>query len=250
MAQAPHLTVIFHGKIRHLSGGRGQRDGLADAQMGCYPYTLTFVIHELGNARYNGVMQLPDIIDRVRPSVVQIRRSNANQPSVGQTIGSGFIVSDTAHVATALHVVEAVDLSAGESIHVAFAAPNIDTPTLKMQANFSEYEGQVIGTDKDQDLALIHVPQLAGPGLRVQLGPEMLEAKPVAARLNTSSLREGVELAVSGYPLAEASLVTNIGILASTFTQTDNPSQICYLGDFTANRGIAVAPCIPLVTVL
>jgi S1-C subfamily serine protease len=187
-------------------------------------------------------MQLPDVIDRVRPSVVQIRRIVPGQLPSGQTIGTGFIVVDTEHVVTALHVVEAVNLSAGESVHVALAAPNVDTPELKMRANFSQYEGKVVGTDKDQDLALIHVPQLNGPGFRVQFGPKLIEAKPVAAKLNTSPLREGVELAVSGYPLAEPSLITNVGILASTFTLNNNPAQMCYLGDFTANPGNSGGP--------
>ena len=186
-------------------------------------------------------MQLPDTIDHIRPSVVQIRRFST-QRAAGQTIGTGFIVADTQHVVTALHVVDVVNLSAGEAIHVALAAPNVDTPELKMRANFSEYEGKLIGVNNDQDLALIHVRQLKEPGFRVKFGPRLIEAKPVNATLRTNPLREGVELAVSGYPLAEPSLVTNAGILASTFTLNDNPSQVCYLGDFTANPGNSGGP--------
>jgi S1-C subfamily serine protease len=185
-------------------------------------------------------MQLPDVIDRVRPSVVQIRKTSASQSPSGQTIGTGFIVADAEHMITALHVVEAVDFTAGEALYVAFAGPNIDTPFMKIRATFSQREGRVIGFDKDQDLALIYSPN--GSGLRASFGPQMQETKPVAAKLSTSPLREGVELAVSGYPLSEASLVTNAGILASTFTLNDNPNQMCYLGDFTANPGNSGGP--------
>jgi S1-C subfamily serine protease len=108
-------------------------------------------------------MQLPDVIDRVRPSVVQIRKVAVSQPSSGQTIGTGFIVVDVEHIITALHVVEAVDSTAGEALHIAFAGPNIDTPFMKMRAAFSQREGKVIGINRDQDLALVYAtPLLTG----------------------------------------------------------------------------------------
>jgi serine protease Do len=193
---------------------------------------------------YNSFMQLPEVIDRVRPSIVQIRRAGPNLPPQGATIGTGFMVADAQHIVTAFHVVDAIDAGAGEVLHVAFAGPDVDTPTIKIRASFAQFNGQVIATDQDRDIALLYVPDFNSAGLRIEVGGKPLQANPTPAKLHTGKIREGIELAVSGYPLGEPSLVTNAGILASTFSPTDQAAgiQLCYLGDFTANPGNSGGP--------
>ena len=192
-------------------------------------------------------MQLPDAIDSIRRSVVQIQA--VREGSEATTIGSGFIVAsagDTVHVVTANHVVEAVDTAAGQSIHVAFAAPDVIEPTFQMRAGFVGTSARVVDAVLKQDLALLEVT-----GQHTALLAEV-ESKTASktmyrretyrdpARLSSAKLREGVALAVSGYPLAEPSLVTNAGILATTFSMAGGRKG--YLGDFTVNPGNSGGP--------
>jgi S1-C subfamily serine protease len=178
-------------------------------------------------------MQLPDTIDRIRPSVVQIRASS------GRKLGTGFIATDANHVVTAFHVIEA---AAGEPIQVGFAGPDVDTPQVKARANFMISEGTLAGADPDHDLAVIATPSTGG--LTIKLGPRLIAAPPRPARLKADTLRAGAQLAVSGYPLDEPSLITNAGILASAYSPANPPSSLqeCYLGDFTANPGNSGGP--------
>jgi S1-C subfamily serine protease len=178
-------------------------------------------------------MQLPDTIDRIRPSVVQIRTAS------GRKLGTGFIATDANHVVTACHVINA---AAGEPIRVGFAGPDVDTPQVRTRATFMVVDGTLIGADAGHDLAVIAVPQVTG--LTLQLGSQLITAPPRPARLKADKLRAGAQLAVSGYPLDEPSLVTNAGILASTYSPANPPASLqeCYLGDFTANPGNSGGP--------
>jgi hypothetical protein len=63
-------------------------------------------------------MNLTEAINNVRPCVVQIR-SNL------RVLGTGFFVSEDAHVVTANHVIASVDPA---QITVGVASANIDTP--------------------------------------------------------------------------------------------------------------------------
>jgi S1-C subfamily serine protease len=187
-------------------------------------------------------MQLPDAIDSIRRSVVQIQAFREGvEPA---TVGTGFIVAsagDTVHVVTANHVVEAVDAAAGQSIHVAFAAPDVIESTFQMKAGFVGTSARVVDAVFKQDLALLEV---TGPRTALlaevesKTGSKTMYRRETyrdPARLSSAKLREGVALAVSGYPLAEPSLVTNAGILATTFSMAGG--QEGYLGDFTVNPG-------------
>jgi hypothetical protein len=99
----------------------------------------------------NDRMQLPDAIERIRPSIVQIERLAAiGRPD---TIGSGFLVGDPLHIVTAKHVVDAVNLEAGERVVIGFAVPDIDTPQLTMRASFVGTDASLIDTWEEHDLA-------------------------------------------------------------------------------------------------
>ena len=180
----------------------------------------------------------------MRPSIVQIRAVGPGLPPQGATLGTGFLVGPDLHVVTAKHVTDAIDAAAGQKLHVAFAGPDIDTPQLKMRANFTGTEGQVVGTEPNQDLALLQVPGAGNLAFGVQVDGKKIETRPAAARLHSARLREGVPLALSGYPLSEPSLITTAGVLASTFSPTDatGPAEERYLGDFTANPGNSGGP--------
>lgn len=205
---------------------------------------IRFTVQAWFQCMYNNSMQLPDVIDRIRPSIVQIRKVGPTIPPQGQTLGTGFTVTDAQHIITALHVVEEVNSSSGEVLRIAFAGPEIETPDLKLRGNFVQVNAQIIAENQDQDLALIRAPDFNKSTLRVKFGDGPVLANPPAAKLFTGKVREGVELAVSGYPLNEPSLVTNAGILASTFSfnNKDGRIQACYLGDFTANPGNSGGP--------
>lgn len=189
-------------------------------------------------------MNLVDAIDRIRPSVVQIRAVGPGMSPGGNTLGTGFVVTKDRHVVTAKHVVDAIDYGAGQSLHVAFAGPDVDTRQLKIRANFTGTQATVLDTVDEHDLALLEVPGAQNLTFRIQLGDQLIETEPRAAWLNERKLREGIELAVSGYPLAQPSLVTNAGVLASSFSP-DGPVgnwKDRYLGDFTANPGNSGGP--------
>jgi hypothetical protein len=115
-----------------------------------------------------------------------------------------------------------------------------------MRAGFVGTSARVVDAVFKQDLALLEVT-----GQRTALLAE-IESKTGSktmyrretyrdpARLSSTKLREGVALAVSGYPLAEPSLVTNAGILATTFSVAGGREG--YLGDFTVNPGNSGGP--------
>lgn len=182
-----------------------------------------------------GAVQLPDAIDRIRPSIVQIGATGTEV-----ALGTGFIVTSALHVVTAKHV---VDSAADQRPHVNFGGPTIDTPEIKMRGSFLGAEAVVIDVMPDHDLALLEVPTAAKviPG-SLFAGQPM--PTPVPVSLGTGGIQEGTSLAVSGYPLNAPSLVTNAGVLASSFSLIEQEGQLQegHLGDFTANPGNSGGP--------
>jgi S1-C subfamily serine protease len=188
-------------------------------------------------------LHLPDTIDAIRPSVVQIRATGSEGTPQGRTLGTGFLVTSQ-FVVTAKHVVDAVDESAGEALHVAFAGPEVDTPELKMRAGFIGTGGHVLAVGADHDLALIRAADTPELMAGLTWANDVAQPAPRPVRLSDGKLREGTAIAVSGYPLDEPSLVTNAGILASSFSlvQATSGFQERHLGDFTANPGNSGGP--------
>ena len=192
-------------------------------------------------------MRLPDAIDGLRPSIVQIRASGPGTPAQGATIGSGVIVTDSGSIVTARHVLDAIDFERGQTLTIAFAFPDVDTPGLTRRANFMGVEGKLVDVDEQHDLALIEaVGGLANVG-RV-LGNTQVPNAPAPAHLSTAPLREGSQLAVSGYPLDQPSLVTNAGVLACTLSSEVEIGgvKVRHLGDFTAHPGNSGGPVFSL----
>jgi S1-C subfamily serine protease len=189
-------------------------------------------------------VQLPDAIEVIRPSVVQISAMGPATSPQGDTLGTGFLVTPQV-VVTAKHVVDAVDEASGQALHVAFAGPEVDTPELKIRAGFVGTGGRILAVMPEHDLALVEAPGAAAFTAGVRWGPSgVVQPSPTPAQLSNANVREGTQIAVSGYPLNEPSLVTNSGILASSFSLVEDGGglQERHLGDFTANPGNSGGP--------
>lgn len=202
-------------------------------------------------------MKLPDAIDRVRASTVQINIDLHPSPRqlLTPVLGTGFLVSEEGWVVTARHVVEAAQELTGSpapsvvGVHVgvSYAGPAIDSPGMQMRASFVKVDSVVVAESVEDDLALLQL----GRGLQdlfgnLRVGPDAMPApKPRAVTLSTTRPREGVPIAVSGYPLQEPSLVTTAGVLASSWAMENmHKGRFAdrYLADLTANPGNSGGP--------
>lgn len=192
-------------------------------------------------------MRLPDAIDGLRPSIVQIRASGPGAPAQGVTIGSGVIVTDSGSIVTARHVLDAIDFERGQTLTIAFAFPDVDTPGPTRRATFMGVEGKLVDVDEQHDLALIEAVGGLANVSRV-LGNIQVPNAPAPAHLSTAPLREGSQLAVSGYPFDQPSLVTNAGVLACTLSSEVEIGGVMvrHLGDFTAHPGNSGGPVFSL----
>jgi S1-C subfamily serine protease len=205
-------------------------------------------------------LTLPQAIEQMRPSIVQIRvqavglseelQRKLGPPFIVWTIGTGFLVND-AHVITAHHVIEGgrrllaqIDATR-KYLAVGFPTPN----TERRRGNFESFDVEVVAEDPANDLALVRLHE----GLDVIQKRTQMPIR--AARLIADRPREGTAAAVSGYPLGSAVLVTNAGSMATAWSsdvkELIEPSvaplvirqQVdVYLADIVANRGNSGGP--------
>ena len=150
------------------------------------------------------LMGLPELYDRVNPSVVnvQVRLSNGldmdavpNQP-FGSAQGSGFLYDDQGHFVTNFHVVDGV-----EEISVVF----YDSLIL---------EGELIGADPDSDLAVLQVENTPG-----EIAPLLLA--------DSTDLRVGESVVAIGNPFGLQGTMTT-GIISALGRTL--PSQAVTIG--------------------
>ena len=125
---------------------------------------------------------LPDVVDRVRPSVVGVgtayppRQPNRKGDAVSYR-GTGFVVGNGLQVVTNAHVIpDKLDTDNNESIAV-FSGRG---------ANATAHPATVIAIDKDHDLAVLAIQGAPLPAL--ELG-------------DSSRVREGEEIAFTGFPI-------------------------------------------------
>jgi serine protease Do len=150
---------------------------------------------------------LPDLIDKVRPGVVGVGTAYPpRQPNVtGDRIvyrGTGFVVGDGRHIVTNAHVV-AVALDTDNHQTLAVFSGRGDSATAHV--------AQVVRRDDEHDLVLLEIRGSALPAL--QLG-------------DSSSVREGQEIAFTGFPIGMVLglyPVTHTGIV-SAITPSAQPS--------------------------
>ena len=156
-------------------------------------------VNEASHSAGNGVLTLPDLVEQTDPSIVRI---NVKSPR-GDSLGSGFVVSDTGTVVTNYHVIEG-----GQTVTAQFEDGR---------------ECRVIGfrlCDEKRDIAI------------VQLDPSGAPFHPMS--LAKSLPRKGEEVAAFGAPLglsftATKGTISNIrsgqemGMVGAQYIQTDTP---------------------------
>jgi S1-C subfamily serine protease len=210
--------------------------------------------------RSNG---LPEAIEKVRPSVVQISvlltgYSEAalqvlRKPFDQFDAGTGILVSEKGYVITAKHVMDGLkkyrtrDASGQEwnaeerRTLVGIAIPNSGDQGpgdygVVVRASFDAIPAEEVAEDEVHDLAL----------LKLQSNPfelahkEGAKARVSAARFFAGRPDDGALIAVSGYPLHYAVLVTTSGTIASSWDDTGNADS--YLADLHVNHGNSGGP--------
>jgi S1-C subfamily serine protease len=112
-----------------------------------------------------------------------------------------------------------------------------------MRGGFVGAGARVIDIAPEHDLALLEVPGAVNLISTVEFVGQRVPA-PIPVDVSSAGVREGASLAVSGYPLNEPSLVTNAGVLASSFSLVEEAGRLQerHLGDFPANPGNSGGP--------
>ncbi len=216
-------------------------------------------------------MDLPDTIEAVRPCVAQVSATVFGLPEeelarygtksvLSRPLGTAFVVSSDALVVTARHVLEAARALPGQfpngSVHVGIglAYPNSEN----VRGNFNVVGYEVLEEDSRNDLALLRMDRnpLSGELITgISINDVPLEPLFGVARLRPERPRDGEPIAISGYPLGEPVLLTNAGIVASSWSVTvehvADPSfpgvtipelRDTYLGDVQSNPGNSGGP--------
>jgi S1-C subfamily serine protease len=213
-------------------------------------------------------MDLRHAIEKIRPSVVQITLtadglSESAIATLGghgrmfsRPIGSGFFAASTGAVVTAKHVVDALPewedrcrRLGATHIHTGIGIAHL-MPGGK-RGVFTVVGYTVIATDVSHDLAVL-LPQ-RNPFTGVAYATINGDRVPLAcdiACLDTTRPQEGLPVGCSGYPLMNIALVTNSGIVASSWTvdlgqfASSAPHELPdrYLADMQINGGNSGGP--------
>ena len=166
---------------------------------------------------------LPLAIDRIRPSVVQIRLDYDNDDA--QIVGTGFIVHSEGYALTARHVTQGAtreSLHHGGRLTAGLALPNLGG-RIRIAGSFEIVGCEIVEEDPRHDLALVRLvptPFQAGKASGVSTttdGGMAINALFGLAQLRLERPRDGVGVAVSGYPLATSTLITTSGAMASSW---------------------------------
>ncbi len=221
-------------------------------------------------------MTLPEAIDTMRPSIVQIsyeamdlpaevRRQTGRGWAIG-SLGTGFFVNSEGYVVTALHVIRGgqtilQQIQAGrKQMLVGLAIPNTeDERGNKMIGNFVLVQFDIVDKDERHDLVLLKLRRNPFKG-EVKSG-FVIAGKEIPLPVRVASLtskrpREGAPVAISGYPLGQPILVTNGGSVAASWSfdiaQVQPPGAPdwfrvpdiadSYLVDVEVNRGNSGGP--------
>lgn len=191
-------------------------------------------------------MQLPDAIDRVRQSVVQIATTLIGEQQEPQPLGSGFLVGDRAHVLTAAHVVRGQDPDLDEIV-IGVVGPDVDEPHIRVRGAFAWIAAEVVARDDAKDLALLRLERAPQSVRYIDHGTgRRHETRQRPVTLAKVTPRVGVSIAGSGFPLEQPSLVTTTGVLASNLAEVGGRNYL--LGDITFNPGNSGGPVYEIKT--
>lgn len=120
---------------------------------------------------------LPQVIERVRPSIVGVGTFQKMRSPAINFLGTGFVVGDGSLVITNAHVIpELLDASKNESLVILTGKSN--NPEAKV--------AQIAKLDKEHDLALLKINGLSLPPLKIG---------------NVDKIKEGQMLAFTGFPI-------------------------------------------------
>lgn len=126
--------------------------------------------------------ELPDVIERIKPSVVVIGTfAKTRNPSFAMR-GTGFVVGDGALVATNAHVLPETMNTAIEEVLV------VVTPAAHGHQT-AQRIARIVGKDKDHDLALLRIEGTPLPALTLR---------------GEATVREGQSVAFMGFPIGNA----------------------------------------------
>ena len=138
---------------------------------------------------------LPEIIERVKPSVVVVGTHQLTRSPPFVMRGTGFAIGDGRLVATNGHVIQAsVDEAGGERLVVLARV---------MGSTHQQRAARVVAVDKVHDLALLRIDGPALPALSLD---------------EADAVREGQPVAFTGFPIGAVlglSPVTHRGIISS-----------------------------------
>lgn len=139
---------------------------------------------------------LPDVVERVKPSVVAVGTFEKTRSPPFVFRGTGFAVDDGTLIATNAHVLpDALQTESRETMMVLVPVLGAQEPQAR--------EARVVAVDKEHDLALLRISGAKLPA--VILG-------------NSETIRDGQGIAFTGFPLGNAlgfHPVTHRGIIAS-----------------------------------
>lgn len=185
-------------------------------------------------------MNAPDAIDIIRQTVVQVRvfgedaydpTENKVIPILTSIVGTGFIVNKDACVVTASHVISdgkgILDLMKARNpmIQVGLASENTDS----IRGNFTFVDCDILGTDDVHDLALLKLKRNpfkdeVSSGITTDGRSSPLLHGIVV--LSPNRPKEGIDVAISGYPLESTVLVTNRGSMATVWESNLKSQQL------------------------
>ena len=182
-------------------------------------------------------MRLPQIIERARDSVVQITYTITGLPHEDLVrlgargavwsfpLGTGFVLNDDGYVVTAKHVVDAIAQTAADIpngrhlVGVGFNYPNREGSGLGHRGSFSVILFDTAATSERHDLALLKLR--ANPfrqSVEERTSSTGAVYTPRASQLATERPADGDPVAICGYPLREAVLVSTAGAVASAWS--------------------------------
>ena len=137
------------------------------------------------------VQDLPDIIDKIRPSIVGVGTVEETRSPQNSLRGTGFVVGNGTIVATNAHVI----------------APNLDTKNNERLVVFvgrgrdtTIRDARVVARDDTHDVALLKIDGPALPAMEIG---------------DVSKVREGDRIAFTGFPIGAI-----LGLFPATHTGT------------------------------
>jgi S1-C subfamily serine protease len=208
------------------------------------------IAHPQGKKSAQPIKALPDIIDEVKFSVVEIVYACGGIPT---SKGTGFFVNQDRVVVTALHVVNIncpADIAQLPNIIiVSLPLPAVECHNLNVEVgNMAGFESTVIATDETHDLAILK-PKSADsfPPRILDFCGQTVPIRISAAKLDGKRLRDGQSVFISGFPLDSRVVITTQGLIASgspmSYHNTFPPKlDDFYFLDIHANPGNSGGP--------